>query len=172
MKHKPWALAFAISALMLPAMNHGAQAGTPRTATPAAKPAGQDELSLYRASLRIDRRDFVKQSMDLSAADGKQFWSLYHQYEAELMKLNDQRVAVVKDYAKSYDKMTEAKADELVKRSLEFREARTALLEKYYGRIAKATSKVVGARFLQVESVLQGAGDVAVGSSLPLMPKQ
>jgi hypothetical protein len=74
--------------------------------------------------------------------------------------------------ADTFDNMSESKADELVKRSLDFRRARTALLEKYYGKIAKATSKIVAARFLQVEGVLQGAGDVVVGSSLPLMPKE
>jgi hypothetical protein len=40
-----------------------------------------------------------------------------------------------------------------------------------YSKVAKATSKVIAARFLQVESVLQGASDVAIGSSIPLMEK-
>lgn len=166
MKTKLLSLAFAVAAVSL-LISHGAQAETaPAEAT------GQDALALFRASTRIDRRDFVKQSMNLSEEQGKKFWSLYHQYEADLMKLNDKRLAVIKDYADTFENMSESKADELVKRSLDFRKARIALLDKYYGKIAKATSKAVGARFLQVESVLQGAGDVVVGSSIPLMPKE
>jgi recombinational DNA repair ATPase RecF len=85
--------------------------------------------------------------------------------------LNDKRVEVIKDYAANFEKITEKKADELVKRSFSFRKQRNALLEKYYAKIAKVTSKVVAARFLQMESVLQGAGDVAIGSEIPLMAK-
>lgn len=160
-------IALTLAAASLAAPIHFARA----EAAPAAGNT-EDQLSLFRASLRIDRRDFVKQAMNLSEDDGKAFWSLYHQYEADLMKLNDQRLAIIDDYADNFDKITDAKADQLVKRSLDYRKARASLLEKYYGKIAKATSKTVGARFLQVESILQGAGDVAVGSSIPLMPKE
>jgi len=156
----------------VPVLSHEGQTEKPTTAAAAAEKTGQDDLALFRASTRIDRRDFVKKAMDLSEEEGKKFWSLYHQYEADLMKLNDKRLAVIKDYANAFENITESKADELVKRSLEFRKSRTALLEKYYAKMAKATSKIVGARFLQVEGVLQGAGDVVVGSSIPLMPKE
>lgn len=37
--------------------------------------------------------------------------------------------------------------------------------------LSTVTSKVIAARFLQVEAVLQGAGDVVIGSSIPLMEK-
>lgn len=164
-------LAFAIAALSLTVQMPGARAEAPAAKATATEKSGQDELSLFRASLRMDKRDFVKQAMALSEEQGKKFWSLYHQYEADLMPLNDKRLGIIKDYADSFENMSESKADELVKRSLEFRKSRAALLEKYYGKIAKATSKIVGARFLQVEGILQGAGDVAVGSSIPLMPK-
>ena len=171
MRKMSLAIALAVATATLPLLHHGVHAETAKKVTPSAKDSAQDELALFRASMRIDRREFVKQSMDLSPEEGKKFWSLYHQYEADMMKLNDQRLEVIKDYEKSFDQMTDSKAAELVKRSMAFRKARSELLETYYGKIAKATSKIIGARFLQVESVLQGAGDVAVGSSIPLMPK-
>jgi hypothetical protein len=75
------------------------------------------------------------------------------------------------DYANNFDHITNAKADELVKRMFEFRKQRSALLVKYYGKVSKATTKIIAARFLQVESVLQGASDVIIGSKIPLMSK-
>jgi hypothetical protein len=177
MKYKNLAFAFAITAVGLPALNNVAQAETP---APVAAPAealppeitGQEkELDLFRSSLRMEKWKFVKQAMALNGEEEKKFLSQYNQYEADLKKLNDKRVAIIKDYAANFEKMNDKKAGELVKRSFEFRKQRNALLEKYYGKIAKATSKVIGARFLQVESVLQGAGDVAVGSEIPLMSK-
>ncbi len=109
--------------------------------------------------------------MALNEEEEKKFLSQYNQYEADLKKLNDKRLEIIKDYAANFENMNDKKAGELVKRSFEFRKKRNELLEKYYGKVAKATSKVIAARFLQVESVLQGAGDVAVGSEIPLMSK-
>jgi hypothetical protein len=181
MKYKNLALAFAIATVSLPALNNVAQAETPApavapAATPAPAPApeiaGQEtEIDLFRSSLRMDKWQFVRQAMALNGEDEKKFLSQYNKYEADLKKLNDKRIAIIKDYAANFQNMNDKKAGELVKRSFEFRNQRNALLEKYFGKIAKATSKVIGARFLQVESILQGAGDVAIGSEIPLMSK-
>lgn len=87
------------------------------------------------------------------------------------MALNDKRLKIIADYLSNIDKMTDAKAGELAKRTMECRKQRIALDEKYYTAVAKATSKTIAARAMQVENFLQGAGDVAIGSKLPLMPK-
>jgi hypothetical protein len=176
MKYKNLAFAFAIAAVSLPALNNVAQAETPAPVAPVAAPApeiaGQEsEIDLFRSSLRMEKWQFVRQAMALNGEEEKKFLSQYNQYEADLKKLNDKRIAIIKDYAANFENMNDKKAGELVKRSFEFRNQRNALLEKYYGKVAKATSKVIGARFLQVESILQGAGDVAIGAEIPLMSK-
>ena len=181
MKYKNVALALAIASVSLPVLNNLAHAETPAPETPApvvpvAAPTqeitGQEsELDLFRSSLRMEKWQFVRQAMALNGEEEKKFLSQYNQYEADLKKLNDKRIEIIKDYAANMENMNDKKAGELVKRSFEFRKKRNELLEKYYGKVAKATSKVIGARFLQVESVLQGAGDVAVGSEIPLMSK-
>ena len=107
---------------------------------------------------------------ELHKEQEKKFLDQYYKYDTEMKKLNDERLETIKDYADHFENMTDKEADKLVKRSFKFRKQRLALLEKYYGKIAKATSKVIAARFLQVESVLQGTGDVTIGASLPLMP--
>jgi hypothetical protein len=142
------------------------------TAAPATDTAEEsDELKMFRFATRLDRLDFVKQAMRLNKEQEGKFLEQYDRYDIELNKLNDERFAIIKDYAAKFENITDKEADKLVKRSLNFRKQRNALLEKYYGKVAKATSKVIAARFLQVESVLQGAGDVAIGSSIPLMSK-
>ncbi len=144
----------------------------PAVATAAAAAPNDNELEMFRFALEMDKGEFVKKSMGLDAEQEKKFMAVYYEYNAKLVKLNDKRLAIIEDYASSFDKMTDAKAGELVKRTLEFRKQRIALLDAYYGKIAKATSsKIIAARFLQVENILQGAGDVAIGSKLPLMAK-
>jgi hypothetical protein len=179
MKYRNLVFIFAIAATVsLPMINGVAQAGeTPVTdAVQAAKHEATvaedgNELNMFRFSLQMDRLEFVKKAMKLNGEQEKKFMDQYYVFDAEMKKLNDKRVAVIKDYAENIDNITDTKANELVKRSFEFRKQRAALLEKFYGKVAKATSKTIAARFLQVESIVQGASDVAIGSSIPLMPK-
>jgi len=119
----------------------------------------------------MEKLDFIKKAMKLPPEQEKKFLDQYYLYDTELKKLNDQRLATISDYAAKIDNIKGDEADKLIKRVFNFRKQRTALLEKYYGKIAKATSKTIAARFVQVESILQGTSDVKIGSSLPLMPE-
>ncbi|MFA5924842.1 MAG: hypothetical protein WC856_26760 [Methylococcaceae bacterium] len=181
MKYKHLALICAIAAVSLPAINTAqAEAATPVEAhgdavkeaveTAVAADAGK-ELDMFRFSLRMEKLDFVKKAMKLNPEQEKKFLDQYYLYDTQLKKLNDERLAIISDYAAKFDNIKDADADKLVKRMFDFRKQRNALLEKYYGKIAKATSKTIAARFLQVESILQGTTDVKIGSSLPLMPE-
>jgi hypothetical protein len=162
-------LALALAAAILPTLPQADEAV--KNAAPSVEASEHEQLAMMRASIRINKRDFIKDAMEFDEKDGKIFWSIYHQYEAELIKLNDIRQDTIEEYAKNYENITEAKADEIVKKSFDYRKARTSLLEKYYGKLAKALSKKTAARFIQVENVLQAAGDVAIGTSIPIMPK-
>lgn len=130
------------------------------------------ELDMFRFSLRMEKMEFVKKTMNLDPEQEKKFIDLYYAYDTELKKLNDNRLSIIADYAAKFDTITDADADKLAKRVLTFRKQRNALLEKYYGKIAKATSKTIAARFLQVENIIQATTDVKIASTLPLMPKQ
>jgi hypothetical protein len=174
MKYKHLAILVAFATASLPAINNVAYAEgetTPSAAPSADVAAESNEFKMFRFATRMDKLDFVKQAMRLNAEQEKKFLEHYVRYDIELASLNDERLAIIKDYADNFEKITDKEADKLVKRSLKFRKQRTALLEKYYAKVAKSTSKVIAARFLQVEAVLQGAGDVVIGSSIPLMEK-
>ncbi len=46
------------------------------------------------------------------------FWNAYRDYRNDLKKVTDVRIAIIKDYAVSFDTMTDAKAKELAKQLL------------------------------------------------------
>jgi len=149
----------------------GTLSTTPALETATAAAPNGNELEMFRFALEMDKEDFVKKSLALDAAQEKKFLAVYYVFNAKLKALNDKRLKVIADYLSNIDKMTDAKAGELAKRIMEFRKQRVALDDKYYTAVAKATSKIIAARALQVENFLQGVGDVAIGSKLPLMPK-
>jgi hypothetical protein len=68
--------------------------------------------------------------------------------------------------------MTDAQADDLVQKAMEYRKARAELLAKYYGRMKDALGAVQAARFLQVEDQLLMIIDLQITSSLPVVGGQ
>jgi Spy/CpxP family protein refolding chaperone len=128
-------------------------------------------LELLRSDLRTQKVAVVTKAMDLSQENGDKFWPLYREYEQKLAKINDRRIANIKAYGENYDKITNEKAAELIKSAMKINRDRFNLQEDYYKKVAKATSTVIGARFLQIESVVNNLVDLQIGLDLPLVPK-
>jgi hypothetical protein len=129
----------------------------------------QAYIDLLRADVRQQKAEMMGAVMQLSAADAAKFWPIYEQYDAELAKLNDQRVANIQEYASSYDQMTDEKADELIQKALSYRKQRSELLEKYYEQVKQALGGITAARFIQVEDQLLLIIDLQIDSSLPVV---
>ena len=109
--------------------------------------------------------------MALTDAQGELFWPIYRKYEAELVTLNDQVVALIKDYAQNLDKITDAKADAMTKQVFAIHGARLKLQEKYYNEFAKALGAALAAKYMQIERQLTAAVDLQIASQIPLIKK-
>lgn len=108
-------------------------------------------LELLRSDLRTQKVAIVTLNMELTDAQGQVFWPIYRKYDTELTTLNDQRIAVIKDYAENHEKMTDSKADALTKQVFSFLGRRLKLQEKYYQEFAKALNPVLAAKYMQIE---------------------
>ena len=128
-------------------------------------------LELLRADLKTQKVAIVTLNMGLTDAQGQIFWPIYRKYDAELTTFNDQRIALIKDYAANFDKMTDAKADSLTKEVFTLLEKRLKLQEKYYQEFAKALNPVLAAKYMQIERQLNALVDLQIGSELPLITK-
>jgi hypothetical protein len=128
-----------------------------------------DLIEIMRSDLRTEKMAMVTKAMHLSEEQGQLFWPVYKEYEAEMMKLGDERVALIKDYAASYDSMADETAKELIKRSFKLQEARTKTLKKYVSKMSKAVDAKTAARWAQVEHALGSAIDLQIASELPLL---
>lgn len=129
----------------------------------------QEYIELLRSNVRQEKAQIMGAVMQLSADDAAKFWPIYAEYNAELTKVNDQRVANIEEYARNYGQLTDQKADELVQNALGYQKMRSELLAKYYDRIKQSLGGITAARFLQVESQLLLIIDLQINSSLPLV---
>lgn len=128
-------------------------------------------VELLRTDVKQQKAEIMGAMMVLSADDASKFWPIYNQYDAELTKLNNLRLANIQEYARSYDQMTDAKADELIQNAIKYQQQRSELLEKYYGRIKESIGAIEAARFVQIENQLLTLIDLRIASALPVIPK-
>src|SRR6516164_2175942 len=86
------------------------------------KPAAADDAreanlraygELLRSDLRAQKAAIITEVMDFTEEEDAKFWPIYREYEAELSKINDDRIALIKEYADAYDNITDAIADKL-----------------------------------------------------------
>lgn len=129
----------------------------------------EEYIELLRSNVRQEKAQIMGAVMQLSADDAAKFWPIYAEYNAELTKVNDQRVDNIEEYARSYSQLTDEKADELVQNAMGYQKMRSELLAKYYDRVKESLGGITAARFLQVESQLLLIIDLQIDSSLPLV---
>lgn len=131
----------------------------------------QEYIELMRTDVRQRKAETLAEVMQLNAADAAKFWPIYAEYDAELTKLNDLRVANIQEYARTFDKITDQKADELIQNALAYRKQRPELVAKYYERVKQALGATTAARFFQIEDQLLSIIDLQIDSSLPIVSK-
>ncbi|MCK4773671.1 MAG: hypothetical protein KAT30_02755, partial [Candidatus Krumholzibacteria bacterium] len=79
-------------------------------------------LEMLRTDVRAEKVAVITEVMEFSDEEAGVFWPIYREYELEMAKLFDKRLALIKDYAEHFDKIDDAKADELISTSFKIRE--------------------------------------------------
>jgi hypothetical protein len=153
-----------------------AQTSTPKAENKAASPEADAKkkntdayIALMRRDVRQEKAEIMGSMMVLSAQDSAKFWPIYSEYDSELTKLNDQRVANIKEYARTYNQMTDEEADKLIQNSLSYRKQRAELFAKTYDKVRQALGATTAARFALVEDQLLLLIDLQIVSSLPIV---
>lgn len=142
-----------------------------------AAPAAADErsldtyLQLLRSDLRSHKTKIIAEGMELSEADARSFWPVYREYELELAAIGDERVELLKEYARAFATMTDAKAEEITRRSFALDQRRVELKTRYFDRFAHATSARTAARFFQIEAQVDALQYIRVAAEIPFFPK-
>ena len=127
-------------------------------------------IESLRADLRSDHVALIAETMQFSDQESKAFWPVYRTYEADLTKVNDQRLALIKSYSDKFATMTDADAKAMIDQSIDFESRRTDLKKKYAKEFQNAgLSSLTVAKFLQLEHRLDLIVDIHIASALPAL---
>lgn len=126
-------------------------------------------LELVRSDLQNQKVQLVTAAMELSDEASKVFWPIYREYQLELSKIGDRRIALLKEYAENIETLSNEKTAELMEKWFSRQQDRLDLLKKYYEKMSKELSALEAARFVQVEAQIQALVDVQIGAQVPLV---
>ena len=109
------------------------------------------DIEMLRADLRAQRKQIMAQNMTLTADEATKFWPIFDQYRQEAIKPNDERWAVIKDYAANYNTMTDAQAQDYIERANAVDQQLLALRMKYVPVFEKVISPQKTALWYQID---------------------
>jgi hypothetical protein len=173
MRSMKWILVVAVAATLsyIPKVSAQQSDTTSAAASESRETNIRAYVELLRADVNSKKTAILTQTMGFNDEQAAKFWPIYREYDLELQRLNDQKLAGIQDYAKNFDSMTDKKADELAKLALQLEDKRNDLKKKYYEKIREQLGGLVAARFLQVENQILMVIDLQIASSLPIVKK-
>jgi hypothetical protein len=160
---------FAMLALLAVSSSASAQGSKPAAATEAREANLRAYVELLRSDVRFEKVAIITEMMQFTEAEDEKFWPVYREYEAALSKVNDDRLALIKDYAAAYENITDEVADRLARGALDLEARRHAVKVQYYDRFKSALSPKTAAKFLQVENQILLIIDLQIAASLPIV---
>ena len=127
------------------------------------------EVDLMRKDLRDQKKQIVAQNLPLTPDEATKFWPVYDQYTAEIIKVNDQRYGLIKEYAAAYSNLTDAQASSYIKRWIGVDDAATKLRQKYIPMFEKVIPEKKVAMFFQIDRRVSMMIELQLASQVPLL---
>lgn len=128
-----------------------------------------DELAQIRQILGKEKKDLIKQFMNLNEAESSKFWPLYDEYTEKRKSIADDRIGLLKDYVNGYTGMTDALAGTLGKKYFKNEAANLKLQQKYFKKLSKSVSPMKAMQFMQAENYIQTTLRSALQDAIPFI---
>jgi len=127
-----------------------------------------EDIALLRRDLRAMKMQVIGQNMSLSEEEGQKFWPIYNHYVKDLQEVNNQKYALLKQYAEMWATMTDEDALIYVRHWLEADGQAQALRLKYVPVVSQVLPGRKAATFFQLDRRLNMMIDLQLFSQIPL----
>lgn len=134
-----------------------------------AQDSTDQDIKLFRKDLRSIRKQFIAANMDFSDKEAEQFWPLFDRYTQDLAAKQDQKYALLEEYAQNYLSMTDEQAEKYVRGRASVDQAIQEVRLKYFPLFRKVISGTATARFFQLDWRLGLLMDLQLASQTPVI---
>jgi len=153
---------------LIPALALVAFAWVGARSASAQDPVDQD-IKLFRKDLRSIRKQIIAANMDLSDKQAEQFWPLFDRYTQDLVSKQDEKYALLKEYAQNYETMTDEQAEKYIRGRASVDQAIQDVRLKYFPLFRKVIPGTATARFFQLDWRLGLLMDLQLASQTPVI---
>jgi Spy/CpxP family protein refolding chaperone len=136
---------------------------------PAPLGVSDQDIRLLRKDLQSTQKQIIAANIPLTDVEAQKFWPLYEQYTAEKVKVNDDKLSIIKDYAANLATLTDNQAQTLVSRWAEADQSAYQLRTKYIPMFQKVLPGKKAALFFQLDRRIGVLLDLQVASQIPLV---
>ena len=127
-----------------------------------------EDIILLRQDLRDKKLQVIGQNMSLTDSEAAKFWAVYRHYEHDVHEVNNQKYALLKQYAEMWATMTDQEALIYVRHWLEADGEAQALRLKYVPVVSQVLPGKKAATFFQLDRRLNMIIDLQLFSQIPL----
>ena len=127
-----------------------------------------EDITLLRKDLRAMKMQVIGQNMSMSDDEAQKFWPIYNHYVRDLSEVNDQKYALLKQYAEMWSTMSDQDALIYVRHWLEADGEAQALRLKYVPVVSQVLPGRKAATFFQLDRRLNMIIDLQLFSQIPL----
>jgi hypothetical protein len=128
----------------------------------------EEDIALLRQDLRAMKMQVIGQNMSMSEAEAQKFWPIYNHYVKDLQEVNNQKYALLKQYAEMWATMSDQDALIYVRHWLEADGEAQALRLKYVPVVSQVLPGKKAATFFQLDRRLNMIIDLQLFSQIPL----
>ena len=127
------------------------------------------DIEMLRSDLRAQRKQITAQYMPLTADEATKFWPIFDQYRQEAIKANDERWALIKDYAANYNTMSDVQAQDYINRSTSIDQQLLQLRMKYVPVFEKVISPKKTALWCQIDRRIDLLINLQLSDQIPMV---
>ncbi len=128
-----------------------------------------DQIALARTAHNTDREALITLNVHFTVAESEAFWPLYREYRKLMQANGDMRLALIKEFAASYEALTDEQANRMLLQSYDIEEDRTDTRRQYALRFQEVLPGKKVARVMQMESKMDTAIDMQLAAEIPLV---
>ena len=127
------------------------------------------EINLMRRDLRDQKKQVIAANLPLTGDEAAKFWPVYDAYTQEMIKINDRRYALLKEYAANYSTLTDEQASNYIRRWNQLDADLTNLRLEWIPKFEQVLGPKKAAAFSQIDRRIGLMIELQASSQIPLV---
>src|SRR6202008_5027533 len=97
------------------------------------------------------KKELIAANLTLTNSESTRLWQIYEQYSVEMSRINSRKTAILKEYSREYDTLSDDQADDLIRRWLETDIEQAKLRQQFAAIFRRFLPGKKAATFLHLE---------------------